>query len=122
MADAGSGKMTILIVDDEQAILDFVEAVLEDAGYDVVTAPDGRAALRMVHQRMPSLVLTDLMMPLMDGQALCSSLRAEPMTAELPILLMTAAYHPPIYAEFNAIIDKPFGIDELLEHVLSYTH
>jgi len=105
---------TVLIVDDEEWILHVLRDFLEDAGYDVRIALHGRAALSVARENTLSLILTDLMMPEMDGQALCVQLRHDPQTAHLPIVLMSSARRPQLAATFTAMIDKPFDIDDML--------
>src|SRR5205807_7362477 len=67
----------ILVVDDEQSITDFVALGLRHEGFEVRTAPDGRAALRVVDDFKPQLVVLDLMMPRMDGWELCRALAGD---------------------------------------------
>src|SRR6202035_3354195 len=69
-----SGQARILVVDDEQSITDFIALGLRHEGFDVRTAPDGRAGLRAVDEFKPHLVVLDLMMPRMDGWELCRAL------------------------------------------------
>ncbi len=71
-------RLTVLIVDDELAILDLLRDVLEDEGYTVVTATDGLSALELVHTEQPALILTDIMLPQMDGLTLSARLQADP--------------------------------------------
>ncbi len=83
MADAG-----ILVVDDEKKVVDLVTLYLKREGYRVVGAYDGRQALEMVHQKQPDLIVLDLMLPGMDGLAVCRTLRAE--GNRVPIIMLTA--------------------------------
>lgn len=110
-------RKTVLIVDDEQWILHVLRDLLEDAGYDVRIALHGRAALILARQNALSFILTDLMMPEMDGQTLCDQLRRDPQTMHLPIVLMTAVRRPRLPARFTAMIGKPFDIDDVLRLV-----
>ena len=80
--------MEILVVDDELAIRKGLAALLEESGYSVRTARDGIAALGAVRARRPDLVLLDVMMPLMDGFAVCESIRQH--DRDLPIVFLTA--------------------------------
>src|SRR5690349_2588267 len=81
-------KPRVLVVDDEDAVLQMVQDVLEDEGMDVLTAKEGRAALQMALQAHPNIILTDLMMPGMDGRALRRRLDQEPATARIPVIVM----------------------------------
>ncbi len=83
MADAG-----ILVVDDEKKVVDLVTLYLKREGYRVLAAYDGLQALELVHQRQPDLIVLDLMLPGMDGLALCRTLRAE--GNRVPIIMLTA--------------------------------
>ena len=80
--------MEILVVDDELAIRKGLAALLEESGYSVGTARDGIAALGAVRASRPDLVLLDVMMPLMDGFAVCESIRQH--DRDLPIVFLTA--------------------------------
>src|SRR2546430_13041721 len=72
---AMSGR--ILIVDDQRAIAEMMTGVLQGRGYEVLTAFDGETALRQVHAERPDLVVSDILMPGMDGSELCGRLRAD---------------------------------------------
>src|SRR5579859_153622 len=72
-----SGPTRLLVVDDEQSITDFIALGLRHEGYEVRTAPDGRAALRAVDEFRPHLVVLDLMMPRVDGWQLCREISGE---------------------------------------------
>jgi two-component system phosphate regulon response regulator PhoB len=78
------------VVDDEEDLLELVRYNLEKAGYRVLTAGDGRAALDLVAKEGCDLVLLDLMMPVMDGLEVCRALKADFRTARLPIIMVTA--------------------------------
>ena len=67
---------TILIADDDAAIVRLIELNLALEGYEVLTAFDGEEALAIIHERMPSLVLLDIMMPKLDGYEVCERIRA----------------------------------------------
>ena len=80
----------ILIVDDEPDIRFLLKMILQSAGYEVIEANHGVAALERVAEARPDLVVTDMMMPLMDGRGLIERLRSDPQTASIPILVVTA--------------------------------
>jgi CheY-like chemotaxis protein len=107
-------RRPILVVDDEPAIVVMLQDVLEDAGYAVMTASNGRAALVIAQQSALGLVFSDVMMPQMDGDTLCQALRADPRTAHLPIILMSAARRPPPSCAATALLSKPFDIEVVL--------
>lgn len=78
----------ILVVDDDQAFLRLVEQVLSQQGYEVIKAPNGQDALRVLFSRQPDLVLLDVVMPKMDGWQTCSRIRE---VSEVPIILLTGS-------------------------------
>ena len=80
----------ILVVDDTPANVRLLEAVLGPRGYEMRTAGSGPEALEAVTRDRPDLVLLDILMPGMDGYEVCRRLRADPSTAEIPIVILTA--------------------------------
>lgn len=108
---------TVLIVDDERTVLQMVSDILEDEDLRILTAASGHEALAVAARDHPDLVITDLMMPGINGRVLCERLRAHPNLAHIPVLLMTAAYKVQAPEEFAAIIPKPFDVDDLLSQV-----
>ncbi len=87
---------------------------LESAGYQVVEAAHGVDALERAKESSPDLVVTDLMMPVMNGRDLIECLRADPQTAEIPILVVSANPRTTVDAA-DAVLRKPFDPEELLE-------
>lgn len=88
-ADAGGELPLILVVEDDRDILDFIaEGLLDD--YRVKTAKDGAEGLALAKELVPDLVVTDLMMPVMDGAALCRELKASLETSHVPVVMLTA--------------------------------
>ena len=81
----------ILLVEDDQAILANLARFLRLEGFDVTTARNGAEGLRAVEQQLPDLVLSDLLMPEMDGETLLAVLRADTSTAHLPVIFLTAS-------------------------------
>jgi CheY-like chemotaxis protein len=107
---------TILIVDDEKPVRQFLVAAFEEAGHQVVEASHGRDALGLIasNAARPDLVISDVMMPLVGGVELCRTLKADPATADIPIVLMSAAYpRTSANAGADAVIGKPFDLDTL---------
>jgi DNA-binding response OmpR family regulator len=80
----------ILIVEDEPDLRELLHAALSSAGYDVVTAADGRQALNAARAQAPDLVVLDLMLPDMDGTDVCRTLRAEPQTSTAAVFIVSA--------------------------------
>lgn len=83
-------KKTILIVDDEPDIVSYLEMVLQDQGYDTVTAGNGNEALEMVKQEKPVLVTLDITMPEASGTRFYKEMRTDPELAEIPVIIVTA--------------------------------
>ena len=112
----------ILAVDDERNIVRLVQVNLERAGYRVSTACDGVDALAQIHAERPDLVVLDVMMPRMDGFETLRRLKADPETADLPVLMLTAkAQDADILKGWQMGVDsylvKPFNPAELLAFV-----
>lgn len=103
----------VLIVDDEPGIVDFLRFALDDHGYRVRIARDGAEALAEVQRERPDFVLTDLMMPRVDGWELSASLRGDEELRDVPIIGMSAV--DPRGAPFDAFLRKPFELDALLD-------
>ncbi|MGH3682741.1 MAG: GGDEF domain-containing response regulator, partial [Natronosporangium sp.] len=114
----------ILVVDDDQDIARFVEVNLQLHGYRVVVAHDGEQALAMVQQFQPDLAVVDVRMPRVDGLELTRRLRADPMTAALPVILLTAKGLTVdkvvgLTAGADDYLIKPFDTSELVARVRS---
>jgi CheY-like chemotaxis protein len=87
---------------------------LELSGYRVVQAHHGRQALQLMRSDRPDLVISDVMMPLVGGVELCARLKADPETASIPLILMSAAgKHAAEGAAADAFVSKPFDLDDL---------
>src|ERR687892_1620880 len=84
-------KSNILVVDDNPDKLGLIEAALSLAGYNVTTATDGDEALAAIESYQPDLVITDVMMPRMNGYELAQRIRANPVTKFIPVIMQTAA-------------------------------
>ena len=110
----------ILVVDDECGIVDVLVAVLEEAGYRVFTAANGQSGLERVAENKADLVISDFMMPLMNGAAMARAMRADPAYRHTPIIMMSAVPEPAVRARFDgyqAFLRKPFGVTALLDLV-----
>jgi two-component system alkaline phosphatase synthesis response regulator PhoP len=113
---------TILVVDDEPGIVTIARDYLDRAGFRVVTAGDGPAALRLARSEQPALLVLDLMLPGMDGLDVLRMLRQEPATSGLPVILLTARVEEAdrlIGLELGAddYVTKPFSPRELVARV-----
>jgi CheY-like chemotaxis protein len=105
--------ITILIVDDEPDFRFILRRIFERSGYEVAEAGHGAAALELVSAFTPDLVVTDMMMPVMDGVELIRRLRSDPATAGIPILAVSGDSH--LALDADAIIPKPFIAHQVLE-------
>ena len=106
---------TILVADDEIFIVEFVTTLLEDEGYNVVRAFNGREALARLEHGGCDLLITDNMMPHLSGLQLIDHLRADP-ALDIPVILMSAAL-PSLPPPPTVFLPKPFDLDELLQQV-----
>jgi CheY-like chemotaxis protein len=111
----------ILIVDDEPAVADLIEAVLRQEGYTVAIARDGAQGLMLARDWNPDLILMDVMLPGVDGGTAIRRLKGDPETAEIPIVAMSAGRNirrqSEDLSEADAALSKPFDIDALLAQV-----
>ena len=112
----------ILVVEDEEAIRTNIVRLLRIEGFDVQQAANGSEGLALARERHPALILSDVMMPVMDGHQMLAALRHDPLTGEIPVVFLTArADHGDIRAGMNLGADdyllKPFQRDDLLAAV-----
>ena len=116
------GKAKILVADDDAATRQMLHFLLQDEGYDVVLARNGREVVQMVESDAPDLVLLDLMMPEMDGYEALNVLRENGRLNSIPILVVSARSIP-IYQEISKNLGavehvvKPFLPDDLLARI-----
>lgn len=90
MSPNQSGQHVIMVIDDEEDIIDLVKILLEEAGYQVVTALSGHEALQILYRVKPDLILLDIMMPGLDGMEFIKILKIEESTASIPIAMLTS--------------------------------
>jgi CheY-like chemotaxis protein len=117
-----SATRPILVVDDDPGIRGLVDLALSDEGYRVVTAADGAAALEVLAQQLPAIILLDMRMPIMDGWEFARTYRARP-GPHAPIVVVTAAREATERAAQIAaegVLPKPFRLAELLAVVATY--
>src|SRR6266545_239718 len=99
-------KQKILVVDDEPDALELISYNLKAAGYDVITADDGEEALKKARAGQPALILLDVMLPEVDGLEVCKTLRRDPATSPIPIIMLTAKA-----AEIDRVLGLELGAD-----------
>lgn len=114
--------LKILVCDDERHIVRLIQVNLERQGYQVVTAFDGKEGLEKIRSEKPNLVVLDVMMPYMDGFEVLKSLRREPETENLPVIMLTAkAQDKDVFEGYHYGADmyltKPFNPMELVTFV-----
>ena len=98
---------SVLIIEDETDILDLIEYHLKQAGYQVLRATDGGSGLELAIRKRPDLIVLDLMLPVMDGKDVCRSLKSNPLTKAIPILMLTARAE-----EMDRIVGFELGADD----------
>lgn len=110
----------LLIVEDVPHILELLEVTLRFKGYPVVTASNGEEALAAIDKELPAMVITDILMPKLDGFALAHRLRANPKTSQIPIIFLSATYVTPEDKRFALslgaarFLEKPVDTEEFL--------
>jgi CheY-like chemotaxis protein len=109
---------TLLVVEDEPSIADLLLLALRLAGYRVEVVGDGRAALRRLAEERYDLVLSDVMLPYLDGLGLARAMQDDPALRAIPLVLMSAVHQPPDgVVPYAAFLAKPFDLDRLLATV-----
>ena len=118
-----TSKELLLVVEDVPDTLNLVEITLRFKGYRVVTATNGQEALKAIEEERPSIIITDILMPRMDGFTLVHRLRVHPETRDIPVIFLSATYVAPEDKEFalaigaTQFLEKPIDIEELLSTV-----
>jgi CheY-like chemotaxis protein len=112
----------ILVIEDEETVRENILELLDAEGFEAFSAPNGRVGLALALQVLPDLILCDVRMPELDGYGVLKALRAEPTTAAIPLMFLTAkaaktdlSYGMELGA--NAYITKPFALSQLLSAI-----
>ncbi|UPY37650.1 phosphate regulon transcriptional regulator PhoB [Sediminicoccus sp. KRV36] len=118
----GGGKPTILVVEDEAALLALLRYNLERQGFNVEEATDGQEALLRIAEAKPDLVLLDWMLPAMSGIEVCRQIRRRPATRDLPVIMVTARTEDQdavraLDTGADDYIAKPFAVEALLARI-----
>ncbi|MDB4938201.1 MAG: putative response regulator [Labilithrix sp.] len=109
----------VLVVDDELTVAEVIQFVLSMEGFSVDVASDGRHALEQLSVQRPDLVVTDMMMPYVDGVELARTIHETPELRDLPVIIMSATEEPPTHAAetYAAFLRKPFDVETLVTTV-----
>lgn len=111
---------TLLVVDDEFSIVQVMEAILADAGYRVITATNGRAALERLANAKPDLVLLDYMMPILDGPGMLKVMAADPAYRDIPVVMMSSLPEAAVREQchgYRAFLRKPFSASKVIDTI-----
>jgi CheY-like chemotaxis protein len=116
-----SGK-EILIVDDEIVTQNMLKTALANAGYAPIVAASGAEAIRLVNERVPSLIILDIMLPDIDGGEVASLLKKDPKTKSIPIIFLSALIseaEEKMAAKYDVacLLSKPFNREKLLNEI-----
>jgi len=118
------GEGRILIVEDSRTQAEYLRHLISQAGYTATVAEDGKNALKMIHKDRPLLVLTDIVMPEMDGYQLCRAIKTDPKTCAIPVIIVTQLYDPSDvvkgleYGADNFIV-KPYDPEQVYARIRS---
>lgn len=121
--DQSDELATVLIVDDNDDMRRYLRTLLLDRYY-VLEASDGQSGWKLARESVPDLVISDVMMPVMDGLTFCAKLKADPLTSHIPVILLTARSTEQQQAEglsqgADAYLTKPFSAEMLIAHIVS---
>jgi CheY-like chemotaxis protein len=110
--------MCVMVVDDDPFVRESIKEILEDEGYDVITATDGADGLRVLRMlpNAPCVVVLDLMMPIMSGEEMLKALKTVHAFAAIPVTIVTASGAPKP-DEAAGLLRKPLDLDSLLRVV-----
>ncbi|MES2265538.1 MAG: response regulator [Bacteroidota bacterium] len=111
----------ILAVDDDHDILEVLQFILEDSGYEVETLSDGHKLMTTIQEKHPDLILLDIMLGNMDGRELCKEVKRQISTHNIPVIMISASHNVGTTLNQengpNDFIEKPFDINVLLNSV-----
>lgn len=108
---------TILVVDDELANAEVLSLILEDEGYRVFCASNGRQGLERIAQVVPDLVVLDYMMPVMNGAEMARAMRADPQMRRIPILMNSSLGEEVVrrhFDDYDGFLRKPYNVEVAL--------
>lgn len=109
----------ILVIEDEENIRENILEILENEGFDAIAAENGSIGLHLAKEKLPDLILCDILMPVLDGYGVLTALRSQSQTATIPFMFLSAKTAKIDLLQgmklgANAYLTKPFTLDELL--------
>jgi CheY-like chemotaxis protein len=102
---------TVLVVDDEFGVAEVLQSILEDEGYRVVTAINGKQALTRLAEHTPDVIMLDYMMPILDGTQTLEAIRKEPAFKNIPVIMMSSLEEAAVRetcTDYDTFLRKPF--------------
>ncbi len=114
-------QKTILVADDDEAIVDSIAAILDMSGYEVLFVNDGTSVMQAI-KAQPDLILLDIQMPGHDGQAVCRQIKRQASTKDIPVIIVSASMDVRSKAEqvgADDYLEKPFEMDVLQQKVFN---
>jgi len=113
----------IVVIDDDKVTLRLVEKTLVDQGFEVLTAPDGLSGLDLIHKSLPSLVISDVLIPKIDGMELTKKIKSHSVLQYIHVILMSAVYKGFAFKKdilesgADSFLAKPLNTSELVQQV-----
>lgn len=113
----------LLLVDDEKDVVAVLKAALEPKGYEVLEAYDGLEALRKIEEHKPDLIILDILIPKLDGGAVNTKLKADPKTADIPVIIITGKGNSKELSKLkeelkvSEYLEKPFKVAFLIKRI-----
>ncbi len=115
-----NSKATILVIDDEPAVTEIIDAFLSNAGYEVITENDAARGLLKAKKLTPDVIFLDIMMPEINGYDICNELKHDPNTENIPVIFLTGRDRADDMGRSfksggDMFVKKPFSCERLLE-------
>jgi len=116
-------KRKIILVDDDRVTLTMLQMILLKQGFEVITAENGQAGLKLVQKLHPDILITDMLIPKIDGLSLCKKIKESPELAKTKVIVMTAVYkgipfrHEAQESGAEAFVEKPVDTKELMAKI-----
>jgi CheY-like chemotaxis protein len=116
---------TVLVVDDEFGVAEVLQSILEDEGYRVVTAINGKQALTRLAEHTPDVIMLDYMMPIMDGTQTLAAIRKDATSQKIPVIMMSSLEEVAVRetcTDYDSFLRKPFramAVVKLVAQLLS---